>query len=349
MMFYADTTLNEFKNTKMPFKKGNDIMKTLPLFFYEWKRFGFSWATTHLLLKYGMTTKEKYADVQNKFYLSLKPKDYEKELREWYRHACGRDPKYIDNPVTFNDKIQWLKLYDSTPEKTRLADKYLVREWIREQIGEEYLIPIYGNKAYHSFEEIDFEQLPKQFVIKANHASGMIMVVKDKSTLNLEELKQTVDKWMHTTFGYRGMETHYFNIPPRIIIEEYIEELDGDLHDYKIHCFNGEPKFIQVFHDRDISAKVAWHSFYDLDWNHLDFTYTHHHVNTEPTEKPPVLEEMIQIAKKLSTDFKYVRVDLYLLGDKIKFGEMTFTPENGQFDWKPPEINETLGNMLSLE
>ena len=148
----------------------------------------------------------------------------------------------IDNPKT-NEKIKWLKLYDSTPKKTYLTDKYLVRRWIKKKIGEEYLIPLIG--VYDKFEDINFKNLPKDFVIKCNHGCGYNIIVKDKFSLNLTIVKSKIDKWMDENYAFKnGLELQYRDIKPKIIIEKYMDDNTGDLRDYKFHCFNGKPKFL---------------------------------------------------------------------------------------------------------
>ena len=174
-------------------------------------------------------------------------------------------PLNLDNPVTFNEKIQWLKLYNSIPIKTRLADKYLVREYVKNKIGKEYLIPLLG--VYDKFEEINFGMLPDKFVIKCNHGSGYNIIVKDKSKLNLKDIQTKINNWMNINYPFvYGMELHYRDIEPKIIIEEFMDDGTGDLKDYKITCFNGKPELIWVDSDRFTNHK---RNLYDLNWKQL--------------------------------------------------------------------------------
>lgn len=185
-------------------------------------------------------------------------------MSKWFQKNLGY-PLNLDNPQTFNQKIQWLKLYDSTPEKARLADKLKVREWIEETIGGQYLIPIIGD-GYKTFEEIDFSSLPDRFVLKTNHASGTNVIVKDKNALNMAETRLKFHKWLKTNYAFKmGFEFQYGMIPPRIICEQY---MGNSLNDYKFFCFGGNPEFIQV----DV-GRYSNHcrNTYDFQWNELPF------------------------------------------------------------------------------
>ena len=266
-----------------------------------------------------------------------------KGLQEWYQRVTG---KYLnlDNPRTFNEKIQWLKLYDSTPIKTRLADKYLVRDWIKEKIGEQYLIPLLG--VYDKFEEIDFDKLPNQFVMKCNHGSGWNIIVKDKSKLDLKEAKEKIDRWMAYDYSTRwGYELHYRNIKPKIIIEQYMSEISNSLYDYRFFCSYGDVKQIWL----DVYSGTPYHQrkIYDKNWKELNIRVKWPRLD-EYIEKPEKLDTMIKFSEILSKEFSLVRVDFYLVNNKIYFGEMTFTSMSGigQFD---PEIEDlNLGKMIKL-
>ena len=166
---------------------------------------------------------------------------YKRELKNWW-YIHKKKPLNLENPQSFNEKIQWLKLYNSIPIKTQLTDKYLVRRWVAEKIGEEYLIPLLG--VYNEFEEINFDELPNQFVIKCNHGSAYNIIVKDKAFLNYTDAKSKIDKWMNENYAFRGLELQYKNIAPKVIVEKYMDDGSGDLKDYKITCFNGRPYLI---------------------------------------------------------------------------------------------------------
>ena len=250
----------------------------------------------------------------------------------------------IDRPISFNEKIQWIKLYDSTPIKTRLSDKYLVREWVGEKIGEEYLIPLYG--AYDKFEDINFENLPNKFVIKCNHGSGFNIIVKNKSRLNLTKVKSTIEKWMNINYAFfGGLELQYRDIKHKIIIEKYLDDNTGDLRDYKITCFNGKPHFIWIDSDRHSNHK---RNLYDLNWNQLPYKVNTRYSTFPSPKKPKCLEKLLELASILSKNFIYVRVDFYIINDKIYFGEMTFSSSSGTEDISPKYFEDELSSLIIL-
>lgn len=277
------------------------------------------------------------------YYKNLKPAAYPEALQEWCQRLTGKTFN-LENPRTFNEKIQWLKLYDSTPLKTRLADKYLVRDWIKEKIGEQYLIPLLG--VYDNFDEIDFAKLPNQFVIKCNHGSGWNIIVKDKSKLDLKEVKEKLDEWMSTNFAFLcGLELHYRDIKPKIIIEKYIQELGDALYDYRFFCSNG--KVIQIWLDVYSGTPYHQRKIYDKNWNELNIIVKWPRLEKE-VEKPKNLEKMIQLSETLSENFALVRVDFYDVNNHIYFGEMTFTSMSGTGKFNPEIEDLKLGNMIKL-
>lgn len=275
------------------------------------------------------------------YYTELYPEEYPKELEEWYESVTGKRLD-LDNPKTFNEKIQWLKLYDKNPLKTVLTDKYLVREWIKEKIGEQYLIPLLG--VWDSFDDIDFDKLPDKFVLKTTHSSGWNIIVKDKNLLDINEAREKINFWMKRNYALNwGFELHYSDIKPRIIAEKYIENLN-DLFDYKILCFHGKPKYIWVDSQRYVDHR---RDFFDLSWNHLDIRQKYD--NAEKTiPRPEKLEEMIQLAEFLSEGFCHVRVDFYEVDGRIYFGEMTFTSGSGSEELIPEKVNYELGNLMDI-
>ncbi len=287
-------------------------------------------------------SKEEIERLYN-YYAGLRREEYPQALAAWYKELSGKDLN-LDAPVTFNEKIQWLKLYDSTPLKTRLADKYQVREWIKEKIGEKYLIPLLG--VYDSFDKIDFSKLPQQFVIKCNHGSGWNIIVRDKNKLNLAKAKRKIDNWLKTDYAFvAGFELHYHNIAPKIIIEEFVTNDNQALYDYKFWCFNGEVKYMQFRDDYSANLKMA---FYDLDWKKQNFCYDHP-LYTKDLPKPENFDDMVKIAAQLCRGFAFVCVDLYRLNNgDIKFGEMTFTRTSGLGQWNDENINLKLGEMITL-
>lgn len=277
------------------------------------------------------------------YYKSLHPDQYAENLKEWFYEKTG-EPLNLDAPVTYNEKIQWLKLHDSTPEKTRLADKYLVRDYVREKIGEQYLIPLLG--VYDRFDDIDFEQLPNRFAMKCNHGSGWNIIVSDKTSFDREGARKKFNEWMSKNYAYQyGLEIHYKNIDPKILIEQYMENDKNELMDYRFFCFSGEVRSIWV--DVDSGKPTHRRNIYDLNWNLLPLKVNY---PNDPAldRKPENLSEMLDLVQKLSEGFKHVRVDLYEIQGKIYFGEMTFTSQSGVGSWDPKEYNKIMGDYLSL-
>ena len=265
-------------------------------------------------------------------------------LADWFYNATG-EQLHLDNPQTFNEKIQWLKLYDSTPEKTRLADKYLVRDWVKEKIGEEYLIPLLG--VWDNFDDIDFDTLPNQFVIKCNHGCGYNIIVKDKSKLDIQDARKKINQWMNEDFAFRnGFELHYSAIKPKIIIEKFIENSGNDLYDYKFWCFNGKADYVQFLSERNTNGlKMA---FYNQKWEKQNFVYSFP-LDQKNITKPNNIDKMFELAEKLAKGFPHVRVDFYRLDDgKIYFGEMTFTSASGACKWNNEKINIIFGKKIKL-
>ena len=268
---------------------------------------------------------------------------YKNELKKWW-FSKKKKSLNLDAPKTFNEKIQWLKLYNSIPIKSYLSDKYLVRKWVKEKIGDEHLIPLLA--IYDKFEDIDFDNLPNEFVIKCNHGSGYNIIVKDKSQLNLTDVKSKLDLWMNRNYAYRvGLELQYRDIKPKIIIEKYMDDGTGDLRDYKIHCFNGEPKFIWLDSDRHTEHK---RNLYDLQWNQLPYKINPHFSTFPSPEKPKLLNELIKISSILSEGFAYARIDLYIINNKIYFGEVTFTSSSGTEEIVPRSFERKLTKFLKL-
>lgn len=269
------------------------------------------------------------------------------ELKDTYKKTFGKELN-LDAPVTYNEKIQWLKLFD-TPEnnavKCRLADKYLVREYVKEKIGEAYLVPLLG--VWDRFDDIDLEKLPDRFVLKCNHGCAMNYIVKNKHDVDWKHVGFLFNKWMRINYAYNSnFELHYENIKPRIIAEQFLENNGGDLYDYKVWCFNGRAYYIQFFSGR--SNKEARNSFYDRNWNMQPFAHVFP-MHSNPIDCPSCLDELINVAEVLSSGFNHVRVDLYSLPNgEIKLGEMTFSPVSGLMHWEPEEPNYIFGEMLDL-
>ena len=275
---------------------------------------------------------------------SIDEQDYPEALSQWFWRATGKTLN-LDDPQSFDEKIQWLKLYDATPEKGRLSDKYLVRSWVAKRVGDEHLIPLLG--VWDDPDEIDFDALPQQFVLKATHGCAWNMFVSDKNELDQKQVREQLRQWLRTEYAFvAALELQYRFCEPRIIAEAYLEDGTGDVPDYKFFCFDGRVACIGVVMGRLAQPKEAC---YDRDWNRLPCTYYGHPRMEEEVPKPVMLDDAIHIAETLAAGFPHVRVDLYLPSDKsIRFGEMTFTTASGNSKWDPPEYNEYFGSLIDL-
>lgn len=277
------------------------------------------------------------------YYSSIPEIAYPTELKAWYQTILGVKLN-LKNPGTFNEKINWMKIYDKDDRKTKLADKYLVREYVKRKIGESYLIPLLG--VWDSFEDIDFDELPHQFVLKCSHGCGWNVIVTDKSKLDIKETRRKFEYWMKTNYAFFwGFELQYRDIKPRILAEEYIENKDEDLYDYKFWCHDGKVDFIMYLSNRQ--NKLYMDNF-STEWELLPFTYDYPNSHKK-IEKPDNLMKMIKIAEDLAEGFAFSRVDLYRLNDGcIKFGEITFTPASGVCHWTDENVNRELGKLIKL-
>ena len=261
-----------------------------------------------------------------------------------YRGIVGKKLN-LDNPKTFNEKLQWLKIYNRKPEYTMMVDKYAVREYIKEQLGEEFLIPLIG--VWDSPDEIDFDALPDQFVLKCNHNSGLGMCIcTDKSKLDIEAVKEDLRKGLKQDYYLTSREWPYKNVKRKIIAEKYmVDESGTELKDYKVLCFNGEPELIQIHSGR---AKVHMQDYYDTKWNKMDI-YQGYPLSDEVREKPVFLEEMLEVSRVLSKGIPHVRVDWYYVENQLYFGELTFFDGSGYFEFEPDEWNYKLGEKIKID
>lgn len=270
-----------------------------------------------------------------------------KQQREWintrYKKRIGTDMNW-ENPTTYTEKMQWSKLYDRNPLKTLCADKYKVRAWVKEKIGEEYLIPMLG--VWDKFEDIDFQSLPKSFVLKTNHGSGTNIIVKNKETLNYKNAKCRMQDWLATDYGYKTLELHYSDISPKIIAEQYVESDYGELQDYKFLCFMGKAYYCWVDMGRYTEHT---RNVYDLGWKLQPWNQEMYAHYKEPIPMPKDYDKMVELAEILSQEFSHVRVDLYNVNGKIYFGEMTFTNGGGFDRILPFEYNQMLGDLWEIQ
>lgn len=268
-------------------------------------------------------------------------------LRIHYFATTGR-MIHFKNPKGYNEKLQWIKIYDRHPEHSRLVDKLTVREHIKEVWGEEHLFPLLG--YWKSFEEIDFSSLPNQFVLKCNHDSGSTKVIRDKSALtqkDMEQLRKHFRRRLDRDFFYAGREYPYKDLPRYIMAEQLMinaDEPHKSIEDYKFYCFNGEPKLMFVVTDRYTDCRI---DFFDMDFRHLEIMQSH--PNAEKViKKPEMFEEMIDIAARLSRGIRQVRIDLYELNGKLYFGEYTFFDGGGFQLFHPEEWEQRLGDWIDL-
>lgn len=267
--------------------------------------------------------------------------EYPGLLETLYGSSAG-EKLNLDAPVTFNEKVQWVKIYDRNPLKTKLADKYLVREWVAEKVGEEYLVPLFG--VWDRFDEIDFSRLPRQFVLKTNNGTGTNIIVTDKDQLDIKAAKEKFDEWIKINFAYYCLDLHYRDIPPKIIAEKYLCQDNNDLYDYKFMCFDGEVKYFWVDTDRYTNHKSF---IFDAEGNYTKYRWGVSNIGNVP-ELPSNYKEMINVASRLSEGFCHVRVDLYNINGKIYFGEMTFTTAGGYEHFAQEEFNIELGSYMKL-
>lgn len=248
-------------------------------------------------------------------------------IKLYYRLRVGR-PLNTENPTTLNEKLQWLKFNYRFPLQSIVSDKLLVRDYVAEKIGAEYLIPLLG--SWENYDDVDFDKLPEQFVLKCNHDSGGLVVCTDKSKLNHKEAKRKLEKSLKSNFFYIGREYQYRNIKPRIICEQFISDNGKVPMDYKIYCFNGKPDVILVCRDRfSNNSHRASYLYFDQDWKFQPLNKGDENLVDVDILKPKNLDEMIEIARELSKDFFFARIDLYNIDGQIYFGEITLSPNSG--------------------
>lgn len=264
-------------------------------------------------------------------------------LKMQYRRATGEQLD-LKHPRTINEKLQWLKLHNRDPLYTRLVDKVEVKKIVSDLIGEEHVIPTLA--VWNSADEIDYDSLPDRFVIKCSHDSGGVFVCRDKNSFNREHVREELRARLKHNFYWDGREWPYKNVPRRIIAEQFLDEgNNSDLTDYKILCFNGEPKYCQVITDRRTDEKI---DFFDMDWNLQPFQGVAKKPHNSNLQKPAEFETMKRIARILSAGKCYARIDLYTVKDRVYFGEITFFPAAGFGSFAPPEWNRILGDMIDL-
>lgn len=269
----------------------------------------------------------------------------DKMLKKMFKFSFGRELN-LENPQTFNEKLQWLKLYDRKPIYTTMVDKYEAKKYVADIIGEEYVIPTYG--VWDKFGDIDFDTLPDQFVLKCTHDSGGLAICRDKSKFDIKKAGKKINKSLKRNYYWANREWPYKDVKPRIIVEKYMVDESGyELKDYKFFCFNGEMKLLFVAKDRGLETEETKFDFFDEDFNHLPFT--NGHPNSKPPYfKPDNFEKMKELAEKLSKNIPQLRVDFYNINGQIYFGELTFYHWSGLMPFNPPEWDLKLGEMIKL-
>ncbi|MBQ7219545.1 MAG: hypothetical protein IJS28_01040 [Synergistaceae bacterium] len=261
-------------------------------------------------------------------------------LKRMYKFRMGRELD-LDNPRTFTEKLQWLKLYDRRPEYTLMADKYAVKKLIADKIGSEYVIPLLG--VWDKFDDINFDSLPRSFVLKCTHDSGSVIVVPDKTSFNRAHVRRLLTRGLNHDFFRLFREWVYKDIKPRIIAEEYLPDISAE---YKFFCFSGEPKIVLVCKGKAHAAGRT-NDFYDIGFTHIPLTGSYPN-SPEHDSKPSEYDEMLSLARKLSAGIPQVRIDTFLAGGKVYIGEMTFYHEAGLCHFKPEIYDEQFGAFITL-
>lgn len=264
---------------------------------------------------------------------------------KWRWKAYMDYPLNLEDPKTFNEKLQWIKLHDRQPVYSKMVDKYEAKKYVADIIGEEHIIPTL--RLYDRVEDIDFDGLPQQFVLKCTHDSGGIVICKDKSLLDRDAAIRKLQYGLRKNYYYQNREWPYKNVRPRIIAEQYMNNDGQELDDYKVHNFNGEPKVILVCSDRYKESGLA-EDFYSCEWQHLDVSRPGLRHSKEVQERPAELDEMLELAKKLSKDIPFVRTDFYIINHQVYFGEMTFFPACGMKPFVPREWDYKFGSYITL-
>lgn len=266
-------------------------------------------------------------------------------LKKEYYSILGKELN-LDNPKTFNEKLQWLKLYDRKDIYTTMVDKAEVKKFVADTIGEQYVIPTLG--VYDRFDDIDFDELPNQFVMKCTHDSGGLVICKDKASLDIKQARKRINRFLKRKYFYIHREWPYKNVKPRIIVEKYMEDSrDGELRDYKLFCFNGKFHMMFIATNRQGNGDTYF-DFFDKDFKHLPFTNGHPNAPKLP-HKPANFSKMVKMAEKLSKNIPHVRVDFYDVNGKVYFGEMTFFHWSGFVSFDPPEWDKKLGELINLD
>lgn len=272
----------------------------------------------------------------------------DKSYIKWKYRLCLHKKLNLKNPKTYNEKLQWLKLYNRKDEYTMMVDKYKVKEYVADKIGEEHIIPTIG--VWDSPEDIDFDALPDKFVLKCNHNSGTGMYIcDDKSKMDVEKVKAELRKGLAEDYYKTNREWPYKNVKRKIIAEQFmVDESGTELKDYKLFCFDGKPHFLFIATDRNTPGEETKFDFYDMDFNHLDFTNGHPN-SSKKIEKPKGFEKMKELACKLSEGIPHARIDFYDINGQVYFGEITFFHWSGIVPFEPEEWDYKFGELINLK
>lgn len=269
-------------------------------------------------------------------------------ISEMFKGLMGYEINW-NHPQDINEKINWMKIYYDTSEWSLLADKYKVRAYVKERIGENVLTQLYG--VWKNANEINFNSLPSRFVLKTNHGAGTVIPVLDKEKLDISQTKKKLNDWLKVKYGYSTIEPHYLKIKPLIIAEEYLENADKfstALVDYKVFCLSGKPYCILVCTNR-VLCKHTDLSFYDCEWNPINDILDGKHKNEgSQIPKPKCLSMLLQYATQLAKGHPQVRVDFYIINEKIYFGEMTFTSQGGYMDYISRKYSSEMGHKITI-
>lgn len=263
----------------------------------------------------------------------------------YFHNRMGYWPN-LSHPKSFNEKLQWIKLYDRKDEYIKMVDKNTAKDYVSSRIGTDYIIPTLG--VWSSPEEIEWNKLPNQFVLKVTHDSGGLVICKDKSKLDIAAVREKLHRSLNRDYYKHSREWPYKFVPKLILAEQYMEDSEScELADFKIHNFNGVPRFILVCRNRYSDTGLT-EDFYDCDWNHLNIRRPKHPNAEILMAAPPELPNMLELAKVLSKDIPFVRTDFYIVNHKIYFGELTFFPASGMTPFIPNEWDITFGQWLKL-
>lgn len=293
-----------------------------------------------ILALFNRSSREKALSVLGVY----KNMDDEKFIKKIFRDTIGYELD-LENPTTYNEKLQWLKLYDHRPEYTMMVDKNAVKDYVAKKIGKEYVIPTLG--VWDNFDEIDFSKLPNQFVLKCTHDSGGLIICRDKSKLNLKKAKKKINKCLKRDYYKIWREWPYKNVPHQIIAEEYMVDESGyELKDYKFFVMDGIVRALFIASDRQSKSGVCF-DFYDHEFNHLPIINGHPNAK-KLIQKPKNFEKMIELAEVLAKDIPQMRVDFYNINGKIYFGEITFFHFGGIVPFEPVEWDQKFGDWITL-